>query len=461
MKMDEHGLLLPAHSTEAESVIIGALLNDNDAFDAIADALTESDFFAERHRILWRCIAGLLRDGKAADPVTVTAALDRTRELDTVGGIQAIGALANEAPTSRNIARYAQIVRDRAMMRKIGIAAMELGSLSMAVNRPPAELLSDAEALLAGLADAATGGDAETVGAYLVETVNEIERRMERGGEIQGLSTGLDVLDDKTCGLQRGDLILIASRPSIGKTSLGMQIAQNTAIRGGKALVFSLEMRRAHLIERMISNLGRVNGHALRNGRLTNDDWTGITAAMGGLLKTSLVIDDTTPINVTQMRAKSRRAKRRLGGLDLIVIDYVGLMDGEGEKRHEQVSDISRRLKALARELDVPVLALVQLNRKAEDRTGNRPKLSDLRDSGALEQDADVVMMLYRDEYYNVDSDWKGVAEINIAKQRMGETGIVRTSFEGEYSRFANLPSEYVPPSASMGPRGKRKGMDA
>lgn len=460
---DPEVLLQPAHSVEAERSVLGAILIDNDAFDRVADKLTEGDFFVLSHRQLFAAMAAMLRDSKTVDLVTLTAEMDARRQLEAIGGIQAIGGIASEVPTAQNVELYANIVRARSRSRALLAASWKLGELAHDRSRTPDDAIAEGEAVLARLAESHADADAQPVGAYLTEIADEIERRMMRDGDgVQGLATGLADLDEKLCGLQPDDLVLIAARPSIGKTALGLQIAQTAALAGKTALVFSLEMPRKKLIERMLSNIGHVNSHALRNGRLARGDWDGISAAMGRLLDAKLIIDDATPMTVTQMRARARRTHRK-HGLDLIVIDYIGLVDGEkGEKRHEEVSDISRRLKGIARELHIPVVALVQLNRKTEDRTGNRPKLSDLRESGALEQDADVVMLLYRDEYYNEDSDWKGTAEINIAKQRNGETGMVRTAFRGEYSRFDDLSHDYQRPTPSIGPRNtrKRKGMD-
>lgn len=447
----------PPHSIDAERAVLGAMLLDNRAFDAVAETVTEADFYASHHREIWRETVGLIERGKAADAVTVCAALRERRsdvERDYVEDLQ-LG-----TATAYNARRYAEIVRERSILRRLAAAAVSIGDLAHnGLGRTSAELLQEAEALLAGLTDHVQSEDAAPIGEYLPKVVDEIEARMNRGGDIQGLSTGLRVLDDKTNGLQAGDLIVVAGRTSMGKTALSMQIAQHVALESKTVLVFSLEMPRQQLIERMLANLGRVNSHALRNGRLNDDDWSGISSAMGRLLDSKLLIDDTSPLNVTQLRARARRAKRK-HGLDLIVIDYIGLMDGDGERRHEQVADISRRLKTLAKEMSVPVLALAQLNRKSEDRTNNRPRISDLRDSGAVEQDADLVLLLYRDDYYNEDSEWKGTAEIIVAKQRMGETGTIRTLFVGENSRFADLPDDFISPAAAMGQKRRRKGME-
>lgn len=460
MNDDIEMLREPPHSAEAEQHVLGAILLTNDAFDVCAPIVSEADFYAETHRLIWRAIAQQIGAGAIADPVTVVAALDAVGKLEHVGGIQYVGGLLHSTPTARTVETYARIVRERSLLRQLAAAGTQLSGLAFnPMGRKVAELVDEAARIFDGFGQ----GDSEEVkpiGEYLVALVDNIEQRRGRG-EIQGLSTGLRDLDRITAGLQNGDLILLAGRPSQGKSALAMQIAQDAAIGGRSVLVFSLEMSRDQLLERMISNTGQVNSDDLRTGRLDNDGWDGVSAAMSRLRDVKLLCYDSSDLTVQRVRSIARRAKRKQG-VDLIVLDYLQILtpEGDSENRNNEIQKISAGLKSMAKELNCPVLAISQLSRKVEERQNKRPVMSDLRDSGALEQDADVIGLLYRDEYYNENSDWKGVAEIIIVKQRMGRTGTIYTEFAGEYSRFRDMADEWRRPQATA-PRRHGKAIQA
>lgn len=450
MKRDDEAKVghLPPHSTEAEQHVLGAILLANEAFDACAAIIGEGDFYVANHRKIWCAIAQQVGSGKSADAVTVVAALDQAGELQAVGGVEYVGGLQALVPTARNVETYARIIRERSLLRQLGAAATQLHALAAnPMGRKVSELVDEA----ARIFDAFDQGESEEVqpiGAYLVDLIERIEDRRNRG-EIQGLSTGLRDLDRITAGLQKSDLILIAGRPSQGKSALAMQIAQYAALHSKSVVVFSLEMSRDQLLERMISNVGTVDADSLRTGQLSNESWEGVSAALGALRDVKLLCYDASDMTVQRVRSIARRAKRKQG-CDLIVLDYLQLLtpDGDSENRNSEIQKISSGLKAMAKELDCPVVALSQLSRKVEERMIKKPVMSDLRDSGALEQDADVIALLYRDEYYNDadDNPMKGIAEIIIAKQRMGRTGTVYTEFSGEYSRFRNMSHEWRRP---------------
>lgn len=439
MNREEQQGATPPHSIEAEQQILGAILIENEAYDVCAELVAEADFYADGHRKIWRAIAQQIAVGKPADAVTVVARLDAAGALESVGGIEYVGSLQMSVLTARNIEAYAKIVRERSQLRKIAAAASQLHALAVnPLGKTAAELLAEVGQVLDGLEDDGATEEVQPIGAYLAALVDRIEDRSKRG-EIQGLATGLRDLDRITAGLQRGDLVLVAGRPSMGKSALAMQIAQDTALSGKSVVVFSLEMGRDQLLERMVSNVGMVNSDALRTGRLNTDEWAGVSAAFGRLQDIRLICHDAGDLSISRVRSLARKAKRK-GGCDLVVVDYLQLLAPESgaENRNAEITAISRGLKLMARELDCPVIALSQLSRKVEERTNKRPVPSDLRDSGALEQDADVIALIYRDEVYHDEetNPMRGIAEIIIAKQRMGRTGTVFAEFAGEYSRF-------------------------
>lgn len=449
----------PLYSVEAEQSVLGALLLSNNAYDSIADVIGERDFWAQTHRVIWRHIAALLSSGKEADATTLIASLSAADELSSAGGIEYVGDILREVPSSRGLEQYARTVVDHRIERDLAAAAAELADLASATG-PVAERLDAAQKLILGLSETSTEGDPREIAEVLHTFIEDLEARMERGGEISGLPTGLKDLDEKLDGLQNGDLIIIGGRPSMGKTSLAAQIADDNALAGKSVLVFSLEMSAAQWVQRSISRLGRIDSHKLRSGKLDGDAFERISSTIGRLHHRKLVIDDRATVTVDRMRSRARRVKRK-HGLDLIVIDYLQLMNADaGDNRNEQISNMTRALKLLARELEVPVVLLSQLSRKCEERSDKRPVMSDLRDSGSIEQDADVIVFVYRDEVYNPNSDARGTAELLIRKNRMGEIGDVRTAWLGEYTTFENYTGTYTPRAIESKPRARASTFD-
>jgi replicative DNA helicase len=444
-------LKLPPNSVEAEQSVLGGLLLENEALDRIADILNQADFYRHDHRLIYTHIAKLIEQNRPADIVTVAESLENSAELSSVGGIAYLGALAQNTPTAANIRRYAEIVRERSIMRKL----VEVGSAiaESAYNpqgREAKQLLDEAEAKIFQIAES---GNRSSQGFVNIQTLlpqvaNRIDflYQRENQGSVTGIPTGFDDLDDKTSGFQPGDLIIVAGRPSMGKTAFSLNIAENVALDSKKAVaVFSMEMGATQLATRMIGSVGRLDQHRMRNGNLEDDDWARLTAALGKLNDASIFIDEGAGLSSFDVRARARRLSRQTGGLGLIVVDYLQLMSGNSgrvsENRATEISEISRSLKSLAKELEVPVVALSQLNRSVEQRPDKRPVMSDLRESGAIEQDADLILFIYRDEVYNPDSEDKGTAEIIIAKQRNGPIGRVRLTFLGQHTRFENFSS--------------------
>jgi replicative DNA helicase len=440
-------LKLPPHSVEAEQSVLGGLLLENEALDKVADVIAASDFYRHDHRVIYEHISRLIEQNKPADIVTVAESLDSTAELNSVGGIAYLGALAQNTPSAANIRRYAEIVRERAVMRNL----VEIGSniAESAFNpqgKDAAQLLDEAEAKIFALAE---GGKRSSEGFIDIKTLlpqvaDRIDQLFQRDStsDVTGISTGFADLDSMTSGMQPGDLVIVAGRPSMGKTAFSLNIAENVALDSNLPVaVFSMEMGAAQLAMRMIGSVGRLDQHRMRTGRLEDEDWVRLTTALGKLNDAPVFIDESAGLNALEVRARSRRLHRQHGKLGLIVIDYLQLMSAirPGENRATEISEISRSLKALAKELDVPVIALSQLNRGLEQRPNKRPVMSDLRESGAIEQDADVILFIYRDQVYNPDSPDKGTAEIIIGKQRNGPIGTVRLTFLGEHTRFENF----------------------
>jgi replicative DNA helicase len=441
-------LRIPPHSIEAEQSVLGGLLLDNAAFDKIADLVGEEDFYRDEHKRIYRQIRKLLERSKPVDVVTVAESLDLAGEGGETGGLAYLGELAANTPSAANIRRYAEIVRERAILRQLVTAGDEIaGSAFNPLGRDPKQLLDEAEAKVFAIAE---GGFRHQSGfqhinpllTQVVERIQELHDR-ENPSEITGIPTGYHDLDAKTSGLQPGDLLIVAGRPSMGKTSFALNMAENVAIEVGLPVaVFSMEMGGAQLAMRMLSSVGKLDAHRVRTGRLNDDEWSRLSFALGKMHEAPLYIDETPALNPIDLRARARRLHRQCGKLGLIVIDYLQLMssaNGSGENRATEISEISRSLKGLAKELSVPVIALSQLNRSLEQRPNKRPVMSDLRESGAIEQDADVIMFIYRDEVYNPDTPDKGSAEIIIGKQRNGPIGMVRLTFLGEYTRFENF----------------------
>ena len=439
---------IPPHSVEAEQSLLGGLLLDNSAFDKIADRVRESDFYRDEHRRIYRQIQKLLEQNKPADAVTVAESLDLAGEANETGELAYLGELAANTPSAANIGRYAEIVRERAVLRQLVTVGDDIASSALnPLGRDPKQLLDEAEAKVFAIAEGGIRhqGGFQHIDALLnlvVERIQELHDR-DNPSDITGIPTGYHDLDSKTSGLQPGDLLIVAGRPSMGKTSFALNMAEHVALEVGLPVaVFSMEMGGAQLAMRMLSSVGKLDAHRMRTGRLSDEEWSKLTGAMGRLFEAPLYIDETPALNPIDLRARARRLYRQCGKLGLIVIDYLQLMSaasGGSENRATEISEISRSLKSLAKELNVPLIALSQLNRSLEQRPNKRPVMSDLRESGAIEQDADVIMFIYRDEVYNPDSQDKGSAEIIIGKQRNGPIGTVRLTFRGEYTRFDNF----------------------
>ncbi|MDP2433779.1 MAG: replicative DNA helicase [Pseudomonadota bacterium] len=442
-------LKLPPHSVEAEQSVLGGLLLENQAWERVADLVNEQDFYRADHRHIWKQIVRLIDDNKPADVVTVAESLESHNKLDEVGGLAYLAALAQNTPSAANIRRYAEIVRERSVLRKLVEVGGEIATSAFNPNgRSATEILDEAEKKVFDIKEA---GAKSTQGflalqPLLKEVVTRIDELYNRDNpsEVTGVATGYSDLDTKTSGLQPGDLIIVAGRPSMGKTAFSLNIAENVALDSNLPVaVFSMEMGAAQLVMRMLGSVGRLDQHKLRTGRITDDDWPRLTHALGSLNEAKIFIDESPGLTAMEVRARARRLARQCEGgqLGLIVLDYLQLMsgNGQGENRATEISEISRSLKSLAKELHVPVIALSQLNRSLEQRPNKRPVMSDLRESGAIEQDADVILFIYRDEVYNPDTPDKGSAEIIIGKQRNGPIGMVRLTFLGEYTRFENF----------------------
>ena len=440
-------LKIPPHSVDAEQSVLGALMLDNSAWDQVADLVAEADFYRHSHRLIFNAIESLSEGSQPFDVVTLSEWLDSRKQLNDAGGLAYLGDLAKNTPSAANIKAYAGIVRERAVLRELIRVG---GSVAdMAFNpegRQTSELLDQAERLVFEIAErgAHNRGGFAPIKDLLVKAVDRIDALFQQDTPITGVASGFNDLDDMTSGLQRSDLIIVAGRPSMGKTSFAMNMAEHAAIRDKVPVaVFSMEMPGEQLAMRMMSSLGRIDQHKVRTGKLSDDDWPRLTSAVGLLAEAPMFIDDSPALTPTELRARARRLKRE-HDLGLIVIDYLQLMQvpGNGENRASEISEISRALKALAKELNVPIIALSQLNRSLEQRPNKRPVMSDLRESGAIEQDADVILFIYRDEVYNEDSDDKGTAEIIVGKQRNGPIGTTRLTFLGQYTRFENFTPE-------------------
>ena len=441
-------LRVPPHSIEAEQSVLGGLLLDNQAWDRMGDLVTDTDFYRDEHRRIFRQIRNLLERAKPADAVTVAEALDMAGEGDQTGGLAYLGELAANTPSAANIRRYAEIVRERAVLRQLVATADEIAADALnPLGRDAATLLDEAESKIFKIAEAGAGHNEGFVhiNPLLTQVVERIQELHDRDNptDITGVPTGYPDLDKMTSGFQPGDLIIVAGRPSMGKTAFALNIAENVAVDSGLPVgVFSMEMGGTQLAMRMLASIGRLDSHRVRTGRLNDDEWSRLSFALGKLHEAPIYIDETGGLSPANLRARARRLARQYGGkLGLLVIDYIQLMSGnrQGENRTSEVSEISRSIKSLAKELQVPIVALSQLSRKVEERTDKRPMMADLRESGAIEQDADVILMMYREEYYKQDTPDKGIAEVIIGKQRNGPTGTVRLAFLGEYTRFESL----------------------
>lgn len=441
---DTAAVKIPPHSIEAEQSVLGGLMLDNRAWDQIADRVREVDFYRHDHRLIYRVMARLGEQSKPIDVLTVSEALRELHELDNAGGEVYLFELANNTPSIANIAAYADIVRERSVMRQLIATANEIaGNAFNPEGRSSVELLDFAERQVFAISEqGARNGGPQNIKEFLAKTMDKIDTLFQTGDAITGVPTGYHDFDEMTSGLQSSDLVIVAGRPSMGKTTYAMNIAENVAIKSKlPVLVFSMEMPGDSIVMRMLSSLCRIDQLRIRTGKLEDDDWPRISSTVSMLSEAPFFIDDTPALSPAELRARSRRVAKEHGQLGLIVVDYLQLMQvpGFSENRTAEISEISRSLKALAKELKVPVIALSQLNRSLEQRADKRPVMSDLRESGAIEQDADLIVFIYRDEVYNENSPDKGTAEIIIAKQRNGPIGKVRLTFLGQYTCFENF----------------------
>jgi len=442
-------LKVPPNSIQAEQSVLGGLMLDNQTWDSVADKVVEADFYRRDHKLIFRTIEQLAEKQIPFDVITISEALEATGELDNAGGLAYLGLLAKDTPSAANIVSYANIVRDRSVLRQLIHIGTDISDSAFNTEgRTTADLLEQAEREVFKIAEQRQRGQGGfiPIKSLLAQAVDKIETLFEQEGSITGAATGFTDFDDMTSGLQPSDLIIVAGRPSMGKTTIAMNMAENIAIKGDKPVaVFSMEMPGDSLAMRMMSSLGRIDQHKIRTGKLDDDEWPRLTSAINMLAETKLFIDDTPALTPTEVRSRARRLMREHGQLGLIVLDYLQLMQSpsSGDNRVQQISDISRGLKALAKELHVPVVALSQLNRNLEQRPNKRPVMSDLRESGAIEQDADLIVFVYRDEVYHEDSPDKGIAEVIIGKQRNGPLGTVRLTFLGQYTRFENFSGPY------------------
>jgi len=445
IRQDE--IRMPPHSVEAEQAVLGGLMLDSNAWDAVADIVHATDFYRRDHRLIFEAIAEVAEIRGSCDAVTVSENLEGKGRLDEIGGLAYLGTIARDTPSAANVRAYAEIIRERSILRQLVAAGGEIAAAATdSHGRSATELVDEAERRVFEIAERGSRGKSGFVAIkdVLPQTIDRLDLLHQTPGEIRGVPSGFTQLDRKTTGFQPGDLVVIAGRPSMGKTTLAVNIAEYAAIeKGVPSAIFSMEMSAEQLTLRLISSLGRVNQTHLRTGNFSEEDWSRIQGAMAQLTGAPLYVDESPALTPTEVRARARRLKRE-HGLGLIVVDYLQLMQVSGtkENRATEISEISRSLKALAKELQVPVIALSQLNRAVEQRTDKKPVMSDLRESGAIEQDSDLILLIYRDEVYDPNTTRRGVADIIIAKQRNGPIGEVQLTFLGEYTRFENLVAE-------------------
>jgi len=441
-------LKVPPHSLEAEQAVLGGLMLDNEGWDRIADIVSSEDFYRHDHRLILVAIISLSEASKPFDAVTVSQWLKNNEELEEAGGLAYLGELVRETPSAANIKAYAEIVRERSILRQLIEVGTRIADSGYSTEgRESKELLDHAETAVFKIAEQGSRGKQgmQSIKSLLAAAVDRIDTLYQQDDPLTGVPTGFTDFDEATSGMQSSDLVIVAGRPSMGKTTFAMNIAENAAIKHKKPVaVFSMEMSGEQLAMRLMSSLGRIDQTRIRTGKLDDDDWHRLTSSMGILAEAPLFIDDTPALSPTELRARARRMARE-HGLGMIVIDYLQLMQSSsaGDNRTAEISEISRSLKALAKELKVPVVALSQLNRSLEQRPNKRPVMSDLRESGAIEQDADVIVFIYRDEVYNPETTDKGVAEIIISKQRNGPIGTTRLTFLGQYTRFENFTPDF------------------
>jgi replicative DNA helicase len=447
-------LRIPPHSQEAESSVLGGLLLDNNSWDKVADLLVEADFYRYEHRLVFASITSLVNTNRPADVITVFEQMQSQGKAEEIGGLAYLNSLAQYVPSSANIRRYAEIVRERSILRKLVSVSDEIATSALNTNgRPVTNILDEAEQKIFSIGEEGSRmrQGFQSMDKLVVQLLDRVEEMSQNPNDITGVPTGFFDLDRMTSGMQAGDLIVLAARPSMGKTALAINIAEHVALKEDLPVaVFSMEMGASQLAIRIVGSIGRIDQGRLRTGKLIDDEWPRLSDAIERLKTVSLSIDETPGLTTSELRASARRLARSCGKLGLVVVDYLQLMSGsgggDGENRATELGEISRGLKMLAKELQCPVIALSQLNRGVEQRTDKRPMMSDLRESGAIEQDADVIMFIYRDDYYNKESKEPGVAEIIIAKQRNGPTGTVKLTFLKPITKFesyAGASSDY------------------
>jgi replicative DNA helicase len=448
MNNDVYADRLPPQNIEAEQAVLGAIFLEPSALTVASEILIPEDFYRASHQKIFNAMLKLNDEGKVVDLVTVTEELAAAKLIEDTGGVSYLSELASSVPTAANIEYYARIVEEKSLLRRLIRTATEIASDGYSREDEVEALLSEAEKNILAVAQRKNAGAFHNIKDVLVRTYDNIEQMHQNAGEITGLETGFIELDRMTAGFQRNDLIIVGARPSVGKTAFALNIAQNVAHKTGENIaIFSLEMGAEQLVMRLLCAEGNIDAQRLRTGTLTDDDWGKLTMAMGSLSSSGIFIDDTPGVRISDIRSKCRRLKQE-HGLGMILIDYLQLILGSGragENRQQEVSEISRSLKQLARELQVPVIALSQLSRGVEQRQDKRPMMSDIRESGSIEQDADIVAFLYRDDYYDKESENKNIIEIIIAKQRNGPTGTVSLAFVKEYNKFVNLETRYDP----------------
>ena len=445
----------PPQNIEAEQAVLGAIFIDDQALVTATESLTPEDFYRASHQRIFTVMLNVSQRGEPVDLVTVTSELQTKKWLEEVGGVTYLSDLANAVPTASNVRYYSEIVEEKSLLRRLIRVATNIATEGYAADEEVSTILNDAEKTILEVSQKKNAGAFIPIKDVLVDAFDNIEMLQNREGDITGIPSGFSELDTITAGFQRNDLIIVAARPSVGKTAFALNISQNVATKTDENVaIFSLEMGAEQLVMRMLCAEGNIDAQRLRTGKLEEEDWQKLTMAMGSLSKAGIYIDDTPGIKVNDIRAKCRRLKQERG-LGMIMIDYLQLIQGDarsGEGRQQEVSEISRSLKGLARELEVPVIALSQLSRGVESRQDKRPMMSDIRESGSIEQDADIVAFLYRDDYYDQESEKKDIIEIIIAKQRNGPVGTVELAFVKEYNKFVNLERRYdeqnIPPGA-------------
>nr|WP_216369197.1 MULTISPECIES: replicative DNA helicase [unclassified Brevibacillus] len=436
---------VPPQNNEAEQSVLGAVFLSKEALITAIEILRPEDFYKTAHQRIFKTMQDLYERGEPVDLVTVTAELQDHKLLDEVGGVTYLTEIARSVPTAANIEYYARIVEEKSLLRRLILTATKIANDGYSREDDVTQILADAERYILEIAQNRNSGGFVPIRDVLLETYERIEFLSQRRGDVTGIPSGYPDLDKMTSGFQRSDLIILAARPSVGKTAFALNVAQNVAARAGETVaIFSLEMAASQLVQRMICAEGNLDASRMRTGWLEEDDWQKLTMAIGTLAKAPIYIDDTPGITVQDIRAKCRRLQAEKG-LGLIVIDYLQLIQGRGrgENRQQEVSEISRTLKGIARELNVPIIALSQLSRSVEQRQDKRPMMSDIRESGSIEQDADIVAFLYRDDYYDKETENKNVIEVIIAKQRNGPTGTVELAFLKEYNKFVSLDNRF------------------